>query len=154
MKKTLFAVALAGLVAGGASADSNFGLKVGSLSVDGDDKSASQLGLVYTWDIVGMFGIEGEVSTTIADGEFAGVDYGVTQLGAYGVVMSPGALYFKGKVGMAYSDFDVPGAATSTDPAYGIGMGFELIGFVWEIEYTLVSGDDGDAKFLSLGFKF
>lgn len=154
MKKTLFALALAGLVAGTASADSNFGVKIGSLSVDGDDSAATQIGLVYTWDLVGMFGVEGEINTSLADGEFAGVDYGVTQFGAYGVVMSPGALYFKGKAGMVYSDFDYPGAETSSDLAYGVGLGFELIGFVWEVEYTLISGDDGDATMLSLGFKF
>lgn len=154
MKKTIFALALAGLVAGTASADSNFGVKIGQLSVDGDSSAATQIGLVYTWDLVGMFGIEGEINTSLADGSFGAVDYGVTQFGAYGVVMSPGPFYFKGKAGYVYSDVDAPGAETSSDLAYGVGVGFELIGFVCEVEYTLVSGDGGDATFLSFGFKF
>jgi len=153
MKKILFAIVmLAALPA--AAADSNFGVKLGQFSVDGDSSAATQVGLVYTWDLAGMFGIEGELNTTLSKGEIAATEYGVTQLGAYGVLMTPGPFYFKGKAGVMYTDVDFPGADSSTDPAYGVGVGFELLGLVWELEYTITEADGADADFISIGFKF
>ena len=154
MKKALFALALAGLVTGSAAADSNFGVKLGQFSIDGDSSAATQVGLVYTWDLAGMFGIEGEINTSLAKGAFGPVDYGITQLGAYGVVMSPGPFYFKGKAGYVHTEVDAPGAGNSNDLAYGVGVGFELIGFVWEVEYTITDADGADADMISLAFKF
>lgn len=155
MKKTLFALALAGLLSTTASAaDSNFGIKLGQFSLDGDSSAATQVGLVYTWDVAGMFGIEGEANTSLAKGSFGPVDYGVTQLGAYGVLMSPGPFYFKGKAGYMYTNIDAPGAGSSSDLAYGVGVGFELIGFVWEVEYTVTNADVADASMISVAFKF
>jgi len=153
MKKILCVLGLAAL-ASTASADSNFGVKVGQFSVDGDSSSATQVGLVYTWDIAGMFGIEGEANTSLSKGEAGAVEYGITQLGAYGVLMTPGPFYFKGKAGYMYTDVDFPGADASSDLAYGVGVGFELLGFVWEVEYTMTEADGADADFISIGFKF
>lgn len=161
MKKFLFASALALFAAlPAAAADSNFGVKLGQFSVDGDTSSATQVGLVYTWDIAGMFGIEGELNTSLADGSFdpAGpppaVDYGVTQLGAYGVLMTPGPFYFKAKAGLMYTDVDLAGADATTDPAYGVGVGFELFGLVCEVEYAITEANGADADFITIGFKF
>lgn len=155
MKKFLFASALALFAAlPAAAADSNFGVKFGQFSVDGDTDPATQVGLVYTWDLAGIFGIEGEINTSLADGTAGGADYGVTQVGAYGVLMTPGPFYFKGKAGLMYTDVDFPGADASTDPAYGVGVGFELLGIVWEVEYTITEADGADADFVSIGFKF
>ena len=155
MKKFLFASALALFAAlPAAAADSNFGVKFGQFSVDGDTDPATQVGLVYTWDLAGIFGIEGEINTSLADGTAGGTDYGVTQVGAYGVLMTPGPFYFKGKAGLMYTDVDFPGADASTDPAYGVGVGFELLGIVWEVEYTITEADGADADFVSIGFKF
>lgn len=155
MKKFLFASALALFAAlPAAAADSNFGVKLGQFSVDGDTDAATQVGVVYTWDVAGMFGIEGELNTSLADGTFGVTDYGITQLGAYGVLMTPGPFYFKGKAGLMYTDVDFPGADASTDPAYGVGVGFELLGVVMEIEYTVTEANGTDADFISVGIKF
>jgi hypothetical protein len=154
MKKLAFLFALAALTALPAHADSNFGVKLGQLSIDGDSGAATQAGLVYTWDLVGMFGVEGELTTSLAKGDFSGVDYGVTSAGVYGVLMTPGAVYFKAKAGMVYSSVDFPGADSSTDAGYGVGVGFEMLGFVWELEYTQIKADAGDADFLSFSMKF
>jgi hypothetical protein len=69
MKKLLFAIAMFAALPV-AAADSNFGVKLGQFSIDGDTSPATQVGLVYTWDIAGMFGIEGELNTSLADGAF------------------------------------------------------------------------------------
>jgi hypothetical protein len=78
----------------------------------------------------------------------------VTQAGAYGVLMTPGPFYFKGKAGYLYTDVDVAGYNAGAELGYGVGVGFELIGFVWEVEYTITDADGTDADFISIGFKF
>lgn len=153
MKKFLFALALFAALPVAAS-DSNFGVKLGQFSIDGDTSAATQVGLVYTWDVVGMFGIEGELNTSLADGAFGPVDYGVTQAGAYGVVMTPGPFYVKFKAGFMYTDVDLPAADNGADPGYGVGVGFELLGVVMEVEYTVSDTGIDDAEFVSIGVKF
>ena len=156
MKKLLLAAALALCALPAQAADSNWGVKLGQLSVDGDTSEATQVGLVYTWDLAGIFGVEGEINSSLSDGQFpAAVDYGVTQVAAYGVLMTPGPFYFKAKAGLAYSDVDVPGADASADPSYGVGVGFELLGVVCEVEYTMTTGvDAGDIDYITIGVKF
>ena len=154
MRKILLALALVGLFAAPAHADGNFGIKAGTLSADGDTSSATQVGLVYTWDFGGIVGVEGELNTSLSKGAVGPVDYGVTQVAGYGVVMSPGPFYFKGKAGLAYTDLDFPGASAKVGAAYGVGVGFELVGFVWELEWTRSKADSADLDMISLSFKF
>jgi hypothetical protein len=155
MKKTLCAIALAGLTAGTAAADSNFGIKAGIAAVDGTDSDATQVGFVYTADVLGMFGFEADAHTSAAKGEVVpGLEYGITQFGAYGVFMTPGPVYLKAKAGYAYTDVDFPGADATSDLAYGVGAGFELFGVACEVEYTLFQADTQDAELISFGIKF
>lgn len=150
---TLF-VASAALIGFSSSAlafDSDFGVKAGQLSIENDSTSATQVGLVYSMDLAGIFGVEFEGSTTMADGEFGPLDYSATQLGGYGVVMTPGPIYFKGKAGYVYNDFEVGGASDSdSDVAYGVGVG----AFGFEFEYTRSKFQDADVDLLSVSFKF
>lgn len=153
--RSLCALALAGLVAGNAAADSNFGIKAGLLGVDGTASDATQVGFVYTADIMGMFGFEADAHTSATKGEIIpNVDYGITQFGAYGVFMTPGPIYLKAKAGYAYTDIDAPLADSSSDVAYGVGAGFELFGVACEVEYTLFDADGTDAELISFSIKF
>lgn len=155
MKKILCALALAGLTAGTAAADSNFGIKAGMLAVDGTSSDATQVGFVYTADVLGMFGFEADAHTSATKGEvLPGLEYGVTQFGAYGVFMTPGPIYLKAKAGYAYTDVDFPGADANSDLAYGVGAGFELFGVACELEYTMFDADGADAELISFGIKF
>ena len=153
MRRTLLAFAVA-LVALPAAADSNFGVKAGVLSVDGDSASATQAGIVYTADVWGMFGVEFDGTTSIAKGEVGPFEYSVTQFGAYGVFMTPGPVYLKAKAGYAYTDLDFPGAETNADLAYGAGFGFELFGVAMELEYQIFKADTNDAEMATLSIKF
>ena len=137
-----------------AAADSNFGIKAGVLSIDGETTPAAQAGIVYTADIWGMFGIEFDATTSVTKGEVGPLDYGVTQFGAYGVFMTPGPIYLKARAGYAYSDLDFPGADTTGDLAYGVGFGFELFGVAMELEYALSKVDVYDAEMATLSIKF
>jgi hypothetical protein len=154
LTKTLCVLAVAGL-AGTALADRNFGIKAGPLAVDGTSSDAVNVGFVYTADVLGMFGFEADAHASATKGEAVpGVEYGITQFGAYGVFMTPGPVYLKAKAGYAYTDIDFPGADASSDLAYGVGAGFELFGVVCEVEYTLFDADGTDAEFISFGIKF
>lgn len=157
MRKTIrifgaLAVFGLGLAAPSAYAfDSNISVKAGMLSVEDDDSAATQAGIVWGMDFAGMIGAELELNTTIADGEFGPSDYSATQAGGYAVLMSPGPVYFKGKAGYVYNDFDIGGYSDSdSDVAYGIGVGF----FGFEVEYTRSKFMDADVDFLSVSFGF
>jgi hypothetical protein len=154
MTSRSFVLALAFCAALPAAADRNFGVKAGVLNIDGDSAAATQAGIVYTADIWGMFGIEFDATTSIAKGEVTPLEYGVTQFGAYGVFMTPGPIYVKAKAGFAYTDLDFPGAATSSDPAYGVGFGFEFFGVAMEVEYAQFKADGNDGEMATLSIKF
>lgn len=136
--------------------DSAFGVKGGLLSFDGDATAATQAGLVYSIDLAGLLGVEFEFNTTLADGDAGfSTDYTATQLGAYGVLMSPGPIYIKGKAGYVRTelDFDGIGSDEDTDLAYGLGIGFEALAAL-EVEYTRTKWNDIDVDFISVSFKF
>ena len=155
LSRTLCALALAGLTAGTAAADSNFGIKGGLLAIDGTSADATQVGIVYTADVLGMFGFEADAHTSATKGEVVpAAEYGVTQFGAYGVFMTPGPIYLKAKAGYAYTDIDFPGVDADSDVAYGVGAGFELFGVACELEYTLFDANGSDAELISFAIKF
>lgn len=158
MKKTLHIFSVLGVLGLGLAApsayafDSSFSVKAGMLAIEDDDSAATQVGIVWGMDFVGMIGAELELNTSVADGEIAGgVDYSVTQAGGYAVLMTPGPVYFKGKAGYVYNDVDFGAVSDSdSDVAYGIGVGF--LGF--EVEYTRSQYFDQDVDFLSVSFGF
>lgn len=154
MKKTILGVMLAAgaLLATPAQAlDSDLRIKGYMVSVDGDDSAATNLGVVYGLDFLGMIGAEFEASTTISDGEYAGEDYSVTQVGGFATLMTPGPIYFKAKAGLLYNDFEIGGFSdTNTDPAYGLGLGL----FGLEIEYTRSKLGEEDLDMLTVAFGF
>lgn len=160
MRKSLLALfLLTGFTALPAQAlDSKFGVKAGMLSVEGDSGAATQAGVIWTADILGMLGVEFDASTTLSDGDSGFGDYSATQLGGYGVLMTPGPIYFKAKAGYVYSDFefDTPLGAvddSDNDVAYGVGIGFEALAAL-EIEYTRTKWLDQDVDLISASFRF
>lgn len=112
--------------------------------------------------IAGSIAIEGELTLTVADGDVniggASGDWDVWTLGGYGVYRSPSAnnLYFKGKLGLVYSNVDatvgpLSGSDSEVDAAIGFGLGIQLgHNSSLEIEYTLLD----DVDFLSFAYRF
>lgn len=153
MRKSLIGLLLAfgALAVTPAHADSDWRVKAGMLSVEDDDSAATNVGLVYAMDFLGMIGAEFEANTTVADGEISGLDYNATQLGGYATVTTPGPIYFKAKAGYVYTDAEVAGFSDNdTDIAYGVGAGF----FGLELEYTRTTYEDLDVDFISVAFGF
>ncbi len=153
MRKSVIAalLALGALAAAPAHADSDWRVKAGLLSLDGDSSAAKNAGIVYAMDFLGILGAEFEANTSIADGEVGAVDYSVLQGGAYATLTTPGPIYFKAKAGLVYNDLDVGGFSDNdTSEAFGVGVGFTFV----EIEYTRSSINDIDVDFISASFGF
>lgn len=119
--------------------------------------------------IPGTIAVEGELTATLIKGDvnynpFPGFIPAVSgkwsawTLGGYGVYRSPDAngLYFKGKLGLVYSDVSVnvsgaAGSGTSTDLALGLGGGYRLNARnSVEAEITFIN----HLTFLSVGYNF
>ncbi len=104
----------------------------------------------------GSIAVEGELTTTVIDGDTGGGDWDVTTLAGYGVFRSNGPLYFKGKAGLVYWDanFDFGPFSGSDDDiniSFGVGGGYKISDkTALELEYTIL---DSDLDFLSIGFK-
>lgn len=99
------------------------------------------------------WGFEGEVTTTLSDGEFFGLDVSVTTVAGYGAYRSEGDTYFKGKLGVAHEEVEIGSVSDDDNGAsYGLGVGWrQFNGSMIELEYTIV---EDDVNFLSLGFNF
>ena len=163
MRKSIIAsmLLLGGLVATPAAhaLDSDWRVKGAMLSLDGDESAATNVGIVYGIDFLGMFGAEFDLNTTLADGEVSvfgtSVDYSATQLGGYATLTTPGPIYFKAKAGLAYNDIEFSNGGNSvseSDSAPSMGVGVGLFGF--EIEYTRTEWEDLDVDLLSVSYGF
>ena len=107
----------------------------------------------------GTLAIEGEITTSIKDGEtdFFG-DWSMTSIGAYGAYRHPlsDVFYLKGKLGLVRYDIDtsIYNASTNgteTKLAAGIGAGWKVGPGSIEVELTTY---ESDVLFLSGGYHF
>jgi len=156
-----------------------FGVKAGLLMADSSYyDNAFNIGGLVGMNVVdlrrsgstvpGTIAVEGELTLTAIKGD---VNYnpppvypGITgkwsawTLGGYGVYRSPDAngLYFKGKLGLVYSDVSVnisgmPDSGSSVDLALGLGGGYRLSSQnSIEAELTFIN----HLTFLSFGLNF
>lgn len=139
--------------------------KVGFMDADiGGFDSATNIGVAVGYDLyrltTGIVSVEGELTTTIVDGDIdGGGDWDVDTLAAYGVYRSLGEIYFKGKAGVHRQDIKRAGGTVGPIPdakdttfAVGIGGGWRIDrASAFEVEYT--AGSD-DLDFISLGYVF
>ena len=104
----------------------------------------------------GTLAVEGEVTTSIKDGEtdFVG-DWSMTSIGAYAAYRHPLTDYFylKGKLGLVRYEIDTSlpsfSSGTETQLAAGIGAGWKVGPGSIEVELTTY---ESDVLFLSGGF--
>jgi hypothetical protein len=135
--------------------------KVGFLDADlGGFDNAINIGVMVGYDLyqfpVGTVSVEGEFTTTLADGDIdGGGEWDADTLAAYGVYRSLGEFYFKGKAGVHRQDIKsdsggpIPDAEDTT-LAFGVGGGWRMdrnSGI--EVEYT--AGSD-ELDFVSVGY--
>ncbi len=143
-------------VAPGAAADWYFGAKTGPMMIDtagvGDPTNAGVL-IGHEWGVVvGDVGVQGEFTTSINKGDYAGNDVSVDTQAVYGVFRTAGAIYLVAKAGLLHEEVTI-GSASATDSgsSYGLGVGFSLGLAQIELEYTQIEQDIG---YVSLGVRF
>jgi outer membrane immunogenic protein len=113
---------------------------------------SSNLALVVGYDFMstpnGAFGVEGEISTSISEGDIdGGGEWEADTWALYGTYRTEGPFYAKARLGYLHEDIKVSGAgvAASGDDsgvAYGLGVGWEFKrGSSLELEYTAGSED-------------
>jgi len=133
--------------------DVKIGAKTGPMLLgDSGIDSPTNAALVVGYEMgmaVADVAIEGEVSTTLAEGsDSAAVDTG----GVYLAARTAGPVYFKGRGGLVGWETDVNGTTRDGSGAsFGVGMGFSLGVTQIELDYTLI---DNDISFLSIGAQF
>jgi hypothetical protein len=142
------------------------GLDPSDGTIDLDDATAYKIFGGYNFGIVPLvnLAIEGSyVNFGTADGSVGGNNAeakvsGLDAFGLAGVNLGPVMLF--GKVGAIYwdSEFSATGFQTEddsgTDPAYGIGLQFQLLSIAIRAEYEMFTLDEVDIGFASLGASY
>ena len=147
-----------GLLTQTASADSYWGLKATSASVNDSAYSDSvNLGVFVGADInkVGSapIAVEGEITGTAVAGEVSSVDWTILTAAVYAAMRTGDDDYFKIKVGYLDSSLEASGSTNKdySGLSYGIGFGFSNV----EIEYTLTNGkNSSDLSMISVAYLF
>jgi hypothetical protein len=142
--------------ASSASAELLIGAKAGLVDYDvsGSDPGVNgsvQLGYEILNLIAADIAIEGELTTSLADGEIIGQDVGFESTGVYASLRTAGPVYFIGRVG--YADTEIENVDDS-GTSMGVGVGFSTLGLRWEVEYTTYEVKDVDVDYITLGLSF
>lgn len=141
----------------------DFGLGIGQFTLDEDESGAVMGQGVVGIDIPGSpVNVEGHFATSISDGEEQVTeltnqvaDYSADQIGIFATISSPGPIYVKGKVGATRTGVDSElDDSTTTEPAYGLGVGLSD----WEFEWTRTTVDtlgvERDVDYLTITYRF
>lgn len=143
-----------------ASAEMVIGVKAGTVDYDVEDSDPGLNGSVQlAFDIfdigIADIAVEGELSTSLNDGEIGGSDVSFQSAGLYTSLRTAGPVYVIARVGYVSSEIEFENGATVDDDgvATGLGVGFSL-GLRMELEYTTYEIEDSDINYLTLGFAF
>ncbi len=135
-----------------------FGVKAGLVIVDEDGLTdATNLGLNIGFPISTNMAFEGELTTTILEGDvdlgFTTLNWDVTTLAGYFTYRTSSSPYFKLKAGILYEDVSIGSFSESdTGLSFGAGVGWNLSKTSkLELEMTII---EADLTFFSIGFLF
>jgi len=127
----------------------------GGFSFDGDD-TAFKLIAGYNFGIIPLVDLAAEIEyLDLGKPDDGGVEVDTSALAAFGLVgVNLGPIGVFGKVGVVSWDVDASSALGSasddgTDPAYGVGLRFQIASFQIRGEYEFFDVDDADADLLS-----
>lgn len=165
MKQVLAALALLGCAMGAQATEGGyFGGVAGLMDADISGDSPFNAGFRAGYNWANGFGVEGEYTTSVVDGEFRlrnswvdiEADYSISTFGAYATYRSQGDIYFKGRLGYLNESVDFGDDANGSESGLsaGLGLGLSLSEAVnFEAEYTVVE-EDVDFWSGSLVFRF
>lgn len=159
-KLSAAAIVMLALSPWAAQADGLYGgVKLGLMlpSISGFD-NATNGGLVLGYATSRNAAIEGEITTSVADGDanvpMPGGKWDLNTYALYGAYRFGGDLYGKAKLGVVYEDPSDSGSLLEADSGLSVGVGGGYLlsrRTCVELEYTVV---DQDVNFLSLGVNF
>lgn len=152
-------VLLTAAYAGSAAADElSLGVKAGMIEYDlvgTNSDPAFNGGAMVRYDFLDLdaatVSVEGELLTSVIDGEIGNLDASFDSLGAFASVRSRGEVYVVGRAGIANSEI---AQLDDTEVAFGIGVGFNAMGLNWEAAYTAYEVQEVDVDFFSVGLLF
>jgi hypothetical protein len=139
-----------------AMADWYFGANTGPMMIDtagvGDPTNAGVV-IGREWGmVVGDVGVQGELTTSINKGKFAGNDVSVDTQAIYGVFRSAGPIYLIAKAGVLREEVKIgPLSDSESGSSLGLGVGFSVGVAQLELEYPQI---EKDIAYLSLGVRF
>jgi hypothetical protein len=155
---TAWAGSDSGLYIGGSVGSAGFDPSGGA---DLDDATGYKVFGGYNFGIVPLVDVAIEGSyVNFGTAEGNNLEAKASGLDAFGLVgLSMGPVSLFGKVGAIYWDgeFSSPLGSTDdsgTDPAYGIGLQFQLLSIAVRAEYEMFALDDVDIGFVSLGASY
>lgn len=153
-----------GLYIGGSLGSAGLDVSSGSVSYDDNDTAYKIFG-GYNFGLVPLVNVAVEgsyVDFGTAEGTVLGnsVETSVSGLDAFGLVginMGPVSLF--GKVGAIYWDGEMSTLGqtsddSGTDPAYGLGLQFQLLSIAIRAEYEIFALDEVDIGFVSAGVSY
>ncbi len=156
---TAWAGGQSGLYLGASGGSAAFDVKEGSVQYK-DNANAYKIFAGYNFGIIPLIklAVEGsyaDFGTAKGNGAETSVT-GWDLFGLVGVNMGPVSLF--GKVGAIQWDgktnYPSSGKTSGTDPAYGVGLQFQISSFAIRAEYELFSLDKVDIGFASVGASF
>jgi hypothetical protein len=159
-KLWLIPVLFGAVYAGSASAELLIGAKAGVVDYDvsGSDPGVNgsvQLGYEVLDLIAADIAIEGELTTSLTDGEILGQDASFESKGVYVSLRTAGPVYFIGRVGYVDAEAEIGGLSfDDSDTSMGAGIGFSTAGLRWEVEYTTYEIENTDINYITLGLSF
>ena len=159
VSSTAWAGGDSGLYLGGSLGSAGLDVSSGGVSYDDSDTAYKIFG-GYNFGLVPLVNVALEASyVDFGTAEGSGVETSVTGMDAFGLVgvnMGPVSLF--GKVGAIVWDGEATGAISGddsgTDPAYGIGLQFQLLSIALRAEYEIFSLDAVDIGFVSAGVSY
>lgn len=164
VSSTAWAGGDSGLYLGASLGSAGLDVSGGGVSYDDNDMAYKIFG-GYNFGLVPLVNvaIEGSyVDFGTAEGNVPGgsAETSVTGLDAFGLVgvnMGPVSLF--GKVGAIYWDGEASALGqtaddSGTDPAYGVGLQFQLLSIAIRAEYEIFALDEVDIGFLSAGVSY
>lgn len=157
---TAWAGSDSGAYLGASLGSSSIDVSGGGVSYDDNDMGFKVFG-GYNFGLVPLVDVAIEGSyVDFGTAEGAGTETSVTGLDAFGLVgLSMGPMSLFGKLGAIYWDGEASGTGGSADdsgtnPAYGIGLQFQLFSIALRAEYELFALDDVDIGFVSAGVSY
>ncbi len=160
VSSTAWAGGDSGIYLGASLGSAGLDVSTGGVSYD-DSATGYKIFGGYNFGLIPLVNVGVEASyVDFGTAEDSGTETSVTGIDAFGLAgVNMGPIMLFGKVGAIMWDGEMTGSFGSgddsgTDPAYGIGLQFQLLSIALRAEYEMFSTDAVDISFVSAGVSY